>query len=300
MACYHPKQAWRAPIGTSFAGGRVITFTNPNNPEFIEIKLPCGKCVGCQRKKVKDWTTRIMKEARFHLNNEFVTLTYDEDHLPEDGSLHPEHITNFFKRLRADGYEFRYFQCGEYGSESKRPHHHVIFFGLNFHDEVPFYDSVSSYRVSNYLAKKWPYGFHLIGDLTEQSAAYVAGYVAKKFYGSPEEKEKHYEGRHPEYVTMSRRPGIGTEFYESFKSDIYPSDFIINSSGNRCGIPSFYDKKLKRDDLQLYFDLKERRLLYALDEVHQKSAEQLEVEERYYLALQKGRDLKCGLKLEKK
>ena len=50
-----------------------------------------------------------------HMFNSFVTLTYDDDHLPEYNSLNYKHFQDFMKRLRKSHNGVRFYMCGEYG-----------------------------------------------------------------------------------------------------------------------------------------------------------------------------------------
>ena len=96
------------------------------------LPLPCGKCLACRLNHAKEWAVRCMLESLYHDENYFVTLTYDDEHLPVDGKLHKKHYQDFLKRLRASSGCFRYFGCGEYGSLNKRPHYHFVLFGIHF------------------------------------------------------------------------------------------------------------------------------------------------------------------------
>ncbi len=140
-----------------------------------------------------------MLESYKHAKNAFLTLTYSDDHLPEDENLKPKDLQDFFKRLRKEIYplQIRYFACGEYGDESERPHYHAALFGLGPED-------------AETIDKSWGLGHSFIGDLTQDSAAYVAGYVTKKMT-NPNNPMHEYllSGRHPEFARMSLRPGIG-------------------------------------------------------------------------------------------
>ena len=89
------------------------------------------------------------------------------------------------------------------------------------------------------LNELWSFGFSTIGDVTFESAAYVARYVMKKITG--DKAESHYQGRVPEYTTMSRRPGIGKPWFEKFGSDVYPADEVVIRGGIVCQPPKYYD-----------------------------------------------------------
>src|SRR6185436_16893236 len=120
----------------------------------------------------------------------------------------------------------RYFHCGEYGEQLGRPHYHALLFNYDFDDKRFFSQrGGNSVYTSDKLSRLWGNGFSVIGEVTFDSAAYVARYVMKKVTGV--RAEEHYQGRRPEYTTMSRRPGIGKGWYEKFKTDVYPRDRVV-------------------------------------------------------------------------
>lgn len=98
MKCFHP---WKPPEALGLP---------PN------LKLPCGRCTGCRLKKSAEWATRCMHEAKTHDYNCWVTLTYQDDALPEryytgiqhpvtgkpvyGGTLHKPDIQKLFRRIR--------------------------------------------------------------------------------------------------------------------------------------------------------------------------------------------------------
>jgi hypothetical protein len=136
-----------------------------------------------------------MLEAQAYPMSAFVTLTYKNEELPSDGSVVPAHLTNYIKYLRIlSDRSVRYFGVGEYGDIGGRPHYHVAVFGFTLFDEQLLVDA---------WAKKG--GVH-VGELTNDSAQYLAGYVCKKWTRADEAK---LNGRAPEFARMSRRPGIG-------------------------------------------------------------------------------------------
>lgn len=168
----------------------------------------CGQCTPCRINRRRIWTHRIMLEAAQYEDNSFVTLTFDDDHMPADLSVRPADITSFMKRLRNHhDRKLRYFACGEYGENTFRPHYHLAIFNHPRcrHGQTNL-RSVYCCPVCEAVSKAWPYGNILVGSLEQQSAAYIAGYVVKKMTG---EFDPRLEGRRPEFARMSLRPGIG-------------------------------------------------------------------------------------------
>lgn len=186
-----------------------------------------------------------MHEKRLHRMSAFVTLTYDDKHLPELGSLRLRDLQLFMKRLRKVRPEgLRFFACGEYGDTTKRPHYHLLLFNTEFADQrflkwSPNNDAL--YRSAE-LGQLWPSGDHYIGTVDSRSAAYVAGYVMKKV-GSVVD----YSPRENEFRVMSRRPGIGYEWYQRYKAEFYKHDSAILEA-REVPLPRFYDDKFKSVD----------------------------------------------------
>lgn len=267
MPCYHPLKGYRAKEpGPS--GKRSLVFDRRlGHPALPPVQVPCGQCIGCRLERSRQWALRCVHEASLHEDNCFLTLTYDNDHLPPDGSVNVRHFQTFMKRLRKRfGSGVRYFHCGEYGDLNNRPHYHALLFNFDFEDKKLWkVQNENRLFTSSALSELWPVGFSSVGSATFQSAAYVARYVLKKRYGQnskehyqwtdPETGEVHQ--RRPEYVTMSRRPGIGTGWYNKYKSEVYPSDFII-MNGVKMKPPKFYDGKLEAED-----PAEKRRLKFA-------------------------------------
>ena len=163
--------------------------------------------------------------------------------------------------------------CGEYGAKFARPHHHACLFGYDFPDKVAFNSNVST---SGILQKLWPYGFSTVGKVTLESAAYVARYVLKKWskddeyrgsdlyeamkvLNNPKTKAEFYGLLKPEYITMSRRPGIGDEWYKKFGSDVYPGGFCVVGD-KKVKPPRFYDSKFELDNVVDFAKMKVSRL----------------------------------------
>lgn len=263
MACYHPLYAYRGPV-SSESGKRSVVFKKRldaykprSSCHELEVTLPCGSCLGCRLDRSRDWAIRCFHEASLHEKNCFLTLTYSE--VPSDGSVHLRDIQLFMKRLRKKyGDGIRFFHCGEYGSQLRRPHYHVLVFNFDFEDRVHWSGSGNNrLYVSQSLGELWPLGFSTVGDVTFESAGYVARYILKKVNGS--ESSDHYRGLSPEYITMSRRPGIGFGWYQKFKDDVYPEGSVV-VDGRKFVAPAFYDRLFEKDDPAGWEALKKRRM----------------------------------------
>lgn len=199
--------------------GRVIT-------DYIDV--PCGKCVECRLARAKEWSNRCLMELPYHKFNQFVTLTYDDEHIPfvnYEGVAYPTLVKRdvqlFLKRLRKNtGQKFRYFGSGEYGSTSGRPHYHLILFGLQLNDLEPFGSrNGNKYYISETIMKAWHFKGHcIIGQVNEKSVSYVARYTMKKM-GDTNEKQLIEKGIQPTYAMMSRNPGIGRQYYDDMVKD---------------------------------------------------------------------------------
>lgn len=246
MPCYSPLHAYK---GKSNNAEKIkLVFRRPDSWRGETIDLPCGQCVGCRLERSRQWAVRCMHEASLYSDNSFLTLTYSDQNLPSNSSLVKSDFQDFMKRLRKSiaPKRVRYYHCGEYGSLFKRPHYHALLFGHDFADKRVFSSTDKhSLYTSDTLSMLWPAGFSIIGEVTFESAAYVARYVMKKVTG--DRASEHYAGRQPEYTTMSRRPGIGQGWYAKFKADVYPHDRVI-VRGHATRPPRFYDNLLERED----------------------------------------------------
>lgn len=222
--------------------------------------VPCGSCVGCRAARAADWALRCVHEAQVHERNSFITLTYAK--VPSGGGLVIEDLQRFFKRLRKrlEPARVRYFACGEYGEENERPHYHACVFGHGFDDRfLQVREKPPLYR-SSLLESVWTEGHSSVGELTYESAAYVARYVMKKLTGLRAEEE--YGERRAPFVCMSLKPGVGSKWFDKFGSDVFPADEIVHD-GRHHRVPRYYDSKLDPEVLKSF--KAERR---AAAEVH--------------------------------
>lgn len=199
---------------------------------------------------------RCVHESQMHENNCFITLTYDQLHLPIHGSLDVKHWQLFAKRVRKKVGKFRFFHCGEYGDKTMRPHYHALLFGVDFTND-PQAQIIKSgkHRLwrSPQLDRLWGKGHASVGALVYETARYVASYAIKKSGLSKEDRNRRLDRLHPgtgevyqvkpEYTTMSRRPGLGASWQDKYgKTDLYPQDNLV-LEGRTFRPPRFYDER---------------------------------------------------------
>jgi hypothetical protein len=295
MACTKPKLAYKD--GLTENGKQKLTF-KWRTGIGEEQQIPCGKCLSCKLDYAKEWALRIYHEASLHWDNCFITLTYNDENLPEDKSVHRSEVVNFIKRLRKyllkeygkheifdeSGAPYkpkRYkpnraiktFYCGEYGDKNTRPHYHVIVLGYDFPDKEYLRTSKSGHILweSKILDSLWKNkkgqtkGFANIGDVTFESAGYVARYCLKKqknkvytFVDGYDEETGEITKMHklnPEFIGMSQ--GIGKDWYKLFKEDTYKD--YLETNGFKNKIPRYYDKQLEKENPELYEKIKLKR-----------------------------------------
>jgi len=254
VPCYHPLPAWYAKERNPDTGKRPLVLRPEAGPhERRHAQIPCGSCIGCQLKRASDWAIRCMHETDLHKSSYFLTLTYDEQHLPPGGSLRPKDLQDFLKRLRFHKGPLRFFACGEYGEQLQRPHYHALIWGIDITDAVCYDSTLSTSAEINTL---WGHGNVMIGQVTHRSAAYVARYSLKKVIGPA--AEAHYQGRHPEFLRMSRRPGIGKGWITKYAPEVYQHDSVI-VNGKERKPPRYYDDHLEKHRRLQYRLVKERR-----------------------------------------
>lgn len=250
MPCYRPLRAWRKNERT-VNGKRGITFKRSEGLVDEEFQLPCGRCIGCRLEYARQWAMRCMHEASLHEENSFITLTYDDANVPYGYSLDKRHFQSFMKRLRAriEPKQVRFFACGEYGDESFRPHYHACIFGHRPEDLKAIRRTGSDYPLfqSSFLSDVWGKGHVSVGEVSYESAGYVARYITKKVTG--EKKAEAYwrvdeqDGKiyqvSPEFALMSRRPGVGRDWIDKFGLEVWNHDSVI-VNGQEVLPPKFY------------------------------------------------------------
>lgn len=274
MACLGPLTGYASKI-VNPSGKRSLVFRKSEAHSGVPISIPCGQCVECRLAHAGSWAVRIVKEASCYPSNSFITLTYDNEHLPADKSLSRRDIALFHKRLhnrllRDRGYGIRFYYSGEYGETYGRPHYHSIIFDFGFPDKVFYKKNARGepiYR-SEFLSELWPAGGNGIGDVTFETAAYTAGYVVDKITG--EKADAFYtrlddEGRPHRIETpfsfMSK--GIGKPWFLKYGCETYRDDNVV-VAGRVRRPPRYFDKLFEGIDPDRLLRLKSVRKRRAL------------------------------------
>ena len=254
MTCYHPQDAY-------LEEGR-LRFDHAGCQRNHTMKIACGRCIGCRLDHARSWAVRMCAEMRTHSQNCFITLTYNDEHLPANRSLSTEDWQKFMKRLRKKtGPGIKFYHAGEYGEEDWRPHDHAILFGYDFPDKEFFKWSPSGHAIyrSKVLEDAWSVrgsslGYSSVQDANFDTASYVARYVVKKRTNpagtfGPGPAEWHYKGRKPEYSSNSN--GIGERYYELFGHELWRDGYMI-ANGHKQPICRFLREKMKAEDPARY------------------------------------------------
>lgn len=269
----------------------------------ITVTVPCGQCIACRLAHAREWSLRVMHELKTSGRASFVTLTYDDVNLPKDRSLDYRHFQLFMhllrKRLAGAG---RFLMCGEYGELNGRAHYHAILFDCWFPDLVPFkvIDGNQLYT-SAILTGLWKKGHCSVGEVTLDSAGYVARYSLKKIKGPSAGSAYQFlleDGeivdRVPPFLKSSNRPGIGYDWFVRYHMDAFPTDFLVYDS-KRFPVPRYYAKLQERLDVGLYervMKKRKRAMVARKDHVDNTAKRQITRTEHDLLVSQSKRDLK--------
>lgn len=257
MACDYPLSAYRTPLGSdsalTFSPLKALNSTHP-------ILIPCQRCVGCRIAKAESWAIRSVHEAKMHTQNSFITLTYSNEHLPDNYSVSKRTWQLFMKRLRKQhGSGVRFYACGEYGDLHFRPHYHALLFGLDWSDKK-LWKTVNGERLytSEKLSSLWPFGQASTGELNFKSAGYCTRYVMKKMTG--DKADEHYWRVNPLTGEMCRQEtefslqstsgegrGLGYSWFQKYKTDVFPSDHVI-IDGKPKPVPQYYLRLLAEEE----------------------------------------------------
>lgn len=266
-----------ANVNNSYANAASIL-----NSSHKYFRVPCGHCIECLQRQQNDWMQRIVSQARSSGSMCFMTLTYDEAHVPirysHSGSgeifmtVSKRDVQNWIKayRMRLErrgcNTKFKFFIASEYGPLHLRPHYHCLFFGIT--DDM-----------AQEMATSWKYGFvdvrHVkplkFGDSLEDSfakvASYVAKYCCKGMFENPLIKDKKVEkvfrlvSKHfgEDYIIQNiffyvpkssslnynvKTKGLYVDRYVMFVAE----NLTFNVSGHSYPLCKYYKQKLFKDE----------------------------------------------------
>lgn len=280
------------------ASGLVMTF-----PEHEIVKVPCYNCIGCKKRRSQEWGVRCQSEVQFYNRTCMINLTYNREQLPIAsqsglGTLCPRDLNLFFKKLRVflqrkKGItDTKYFACGEYGENRGRPHYHAIFYGWDFPSEMnasppvarmpeknnPGKEDVPLYSHPD-LTRLWGKGAAFFSPNVGGAAAYyVAKYCMKNLSGDAKTKEFEDTGREPPFNRMSH--GLGDRYYDRYKADIYPRDYIITEPGGpQLPIPRRFDNLLQKESEEYLEWIKSQRIAKSEKDHKNQTPERMRVRE---------------------
>lgn len=249
ISCFKPNKVIVTSSRTFFFGRLEYI------PEFLvdmdtgeccyPVSVPCGQCIGCRLDYASSWADRLCLEASLYDESKchFLTLTYNDENIPINSSktgftLLPSDVTLFMKRLREhfrrenDVTGIRFYLAGEYGTDTMRPHYHLCVFNLDIPDLCYYSKNAQGdlLYTSDILNEIWGKGFCVVGSFCWQSASYTARYVVKKLKGKQKSLYQEVDIE-PEFVRMSRRPGIASKFFDSNYQELLESDTIYIPKG---------------------------------------------------------------------
>lgn len=231
MPCIRSKPAWVNQVPNEKGNHEInFTFRKDRPPEYF---IDCGRCEGCRSRQRQDWGIRMYHEAKEYDRNCFLTLTYNDENLPD--TIRKDHIQWFIRKLRREwDTPIRYYCTGEYGEKTRRPHYHAIIFGEDFMGGA---DHVSDQLYINPTVERiWGQGHAQIGRASISSIMYTAGYTAKKL-GDPDT-----------FALMSRFPPIGKRWVEKYKDNIRRNANVV-VEGREYAIPKVYMNWLKGEEV---------------------------------------------------
>lgn len=196
--------------------------------------VPCGKCYYCVQRLVSAWSFRLMQEDKIAQTAYFVTLTYDNDHVPISAkrymTLRKKDVQEFMKRLRyysPKTPKIKYYAVGEYGSDTKRPHYHIILFNAE-----PLH-----------VEQAWTAGQCFFGTVAGASVGYTLKYVSKKGQIPVHANDD----RVPEFALMSKRLGanyLTPQMKRWHEEDILNRMYLNIEGGKKICMPRYYKDQL--------------------------------------------------------
>jgi len=273
MSCAAPLRAYKASTG------RLVFFKKTEKAyhakEYTGLEIPCGYCILCREEQARQQAIRIAHEATCHEANSFITLTYNDQHKPKYGSLDYQDLVKFWKRLRKQIGELRYYAVGEYGDKTYRPHYHACLFGHDFtKDAIICQEAPHRLWINLELTKIWGMGDVKIGALTYETARYTASYVTKKL--RQKQKYVRIDEDTGELIAVEQpkafmSKNLGKEWWTKYGHQLKDHDRVV-INGTEQKPPKAYDRwLLENGEEQKLQEIKTRRQEKAKQQTREES-----------------------------
>jgi len=225
--------------------------------------VPCGKCPSCKSRRASQWSFRLQQELKQVDSAHFVTLTYEDEHVPKTETdlktLCKQDLQLFFKRLRKlNKQKLKYYAVGEYGSITYRPHYHIIFFNLN----------------SEHIQKTWNKGEHHIGKVTPASIGYTLKYISK-ISKVPMFKQ---DDRSKEFSLMSKKLGLNyltKQMVNWHKNDLENRTYCNLTDGKKISMPRYYKDKI-------YTEIERKKIIFTQQQKQLEKDKLILIDKEYY------------------
>lgn len=288
MACQKPIPAQKTKKGGLYHGRR-------NTSQEEGFALRCRKCLDCRLNTAREKAIRAMHEASMHGNrNIFLTLTYKDplrstnlEELYVDFQEFMKRLLEYVNRnitIPENRIHIPFMVTGEYGDENKRPHWHVLLFNYRPDDEKSRRPNKLGHTLhtSNTIDRLWGHNDpekapSLYGEVTIDSAGYVARYAAKKLVHGKDQDHQF----HPKHKT-SIKHAIGKSWIEKYWKQTFENGYVtvysVDEKPIRTAIPRFYTDWLKKHHPEEFLRY-ERRILNDLKE---KAKEKKRLEDEAY------------------
>jgi hypothetical protein len=223
-------------------------FTGRDKATGEAIAFPCGKCPECTKRRISEWSFRLMQEEKHSDSAHFITLTYNTKHVPITKAgfltLNKRDLQTFFKRLRFNtgAKNIKYYAVGEYGTDKFRPHYHALVFNLPHTDDV-LKAWITDKRKTKIIE---PLGECHFGTITGASVGYTLKYISKRRI-IPVHRN---DDRLPEFALQSK--GLGSSYLTEAAHAWHHADLnnrmhIQIEGGKKISMPRYFKNKIYTD-----------------------------------------------------
>lgn len=223
-----------------------VTFPANAYPPDYTIKVPCGRCYGCRKRRGNDWRIRALHEFRTSdpRKFKFVTFTFSDESFhslynelgydEKDPRFFPLVIRRFLERYRKRfGKSLRHMFISELGSKKGRFHIHGIISGCRTYK----YERGKLVFDVDELSEIWSYGIVDVGSYcNEKSISYIMKYILK------------VDPNHPDWFSpILVSPGIGKSYVTPSVvrwHNEYDANYYVSPEGYKMALPRYWSLKI--------------------------------------------------------